>query len=85
MHGRMEVDDLMAASRPDPDKPDEIWETGKDFVTLRLDHIPADAPHKADLGRYSKHLSGGRTVRCCTANLQNLLADERSCGCMWDG
>lgn len=54
----IDVDDLMAASRPDPDKPDDIWETGKDLSILHLDHIPEDAPQHADLGRYSKHLSG---------------------------
>ncbi|KAK9837617.1 hypothetical protein WJX74_001536 [Apatococcus lobatus] len=63
----MEVDDLMAASRQDPDKPDEIWESGKDFSILHLDHIPEDAPQHADLGRYSKHLSGNRQphLRLC--------------------
>lgn len=63
---RMEVDDLMAASRPNPDKPDDIWVSGKDLAILHLDHIPEDAPQHADLGRYSKHLSGSLKANLCT-------------------
>lgn len=59
----MDVDDLLAASRPDPEIPDAIWESGPDLSILHLDHIPDDAPKHADLGRYTMHLSGSRTEK----------------------